>query len=69
MPLPSVERHSQKQFPNKSDRAAISERAYYNWLEAGAPYGSDGKEFWYAAEQELTKAEVTLEEVLEIEIA
>ncbi len=57
-----------KQFPNKADRAKIAERAYYKWQEAGAPANHDGKEFWFAAEQELTKAEVTLEEVLEVEV-
>jgi len=52
-------------FPNKSDRAKIAERAYYKWLEAGSPLG-DGKDFWFAAERELTKADVVLEEVVEI---
>lgn len=51
----------------KADHTIIAERAYFKWLEAGAP-ASDGKEFWFAAEQELTKADVTLEEVLEVEV-
>ena len=65
MPLPSVEKHSQK-FPSRADRVMIAERAYHKWAEAGYPHG-DGKEFWFAAEQELTKADVMLEEVLEVE--
>ena len=55
---------SKSQFPSSTDRAAIAERAYYKWADAGCPQG-DGSEFWFAAEQELTKADVTLEEVTE----
>ncbi len=40
----------------------VAKLAYFKWLEAGSP-SSDGKEFWYLAEQELTKAIVTIEEV------
>jgi hypothetical protein len=64
MPYPSVERHLQKKFA-KSDHTRIAERAYGKWLEAGRPQG-DGREFWLAAELELTRAHVTLEEIEEI---
>jgi len=42
---------------------AIAERAYYKWLNAGAPKDNDGLKFWFEAERELTHSEVELEEV------
>ena len=47
---------------SKDAYTVIAERAYYKWLAAGSPQ-SNGEEFWLAAEQELTHANVQLEEV------
>jgi len=48
---------------NKKDRNKIAKCAYFKWLEDGAPQNNDGKKYWLEAEQELTRAEVTLEEI------
>ncbi len=51
----------------KAEHKAIQTRAYYKWLAAGKP-NCDGKQFWHEAEQELTRAEVLLEEIIEVEV-
>jgi hypothetical protein len=51
---------------NKKDKKKIAEVAYRKWQEDGSPQ-SDGKKYWLEAEQELTKADVQLEEI-EIEL-
>ncbi len=51
----------------KAAKKLIEQRAYFKWLAAGKPSG-DGKQFWYEAERELTRAEVLLEEVIELDV-
>lgn len=50
---------------NKLDKAKIAEKAYYLWLNDGAPKNNDGKSYWLAAERELTISDVVLEEVFD----
>lgn len=52
----------------KTAQQVVAERAYYKWLADGAPQGSDGVRYWLEAERELTRSEVELEEVLEVEL-
>jgi hypothetical protein len=48
---------------NKKDRKKIAELAYYKWQADGSPQGHDGKKYWLEAEQELTRADVRVEEI------
>jgi hypothetical protein len=50
-----------------TDHEKIAERAYFKWLAAGQPQ-DDGKVYWFAAEQELTRSIVEVEEVTEVEV-
>jgi hypothetical protein len=54
---------SKKKCLSNEERAVVAERAYYKWIEAGAPHGDSGEKFWLEAEQELTKAEVECVEI------
>jgi len=44
---------------SSSKEQAIRELAYKKWLEAGAPAGNDGVEFWTAAEKEIGQSNPT----------
>ncbi len=53
---------------NRKDKKKIAELAYHKWQADGAPQGHDGKKYWLEAEQELTKADVTLEEITNLDL-
>jgi hypothetical protein len=42
-----------------SQEQAVRELAYQKWLDAGAPAGSDGVEFWVQAEAEIKQKSQT----------
>lgn len=62
MPLPSVEKHSQKSARQQAGHEAIATAAYYKWVDAGRPEGRD-KDFWFQAEAEHTISEVRITEI------
>lgn len=50
---------------HKNETHAIAMRAYYKWVNEGRPCGQDLRH-WYEAEQELTRSDVDLEELIEV---
>jgi hypothetical protein len=55
LPFATIDLEVAQGLVNGALNRAIRERAYYLWLEAGAPHGED-QQFWYSAEREIRAA-------------